>query len=42
VVQVLLGHASVHTTETYMHVSPQTMAHAASPLDAIIASLAPR
>jgi integrase/recombinase XerD len=42
VVQVLLGHSSVHTTETYMHVSPQTMAHAASPLDAIIASLAPR
>lgn len=42
VVQVLLGHASVHTTETYMHVSPQTMAHAASPLDAIVASLGPR
>jgi site-specific recombinase XerD len=42
VVQVLLGHASVRTTETYMHVAPQTMARATSPLDAIIASLAPR
>lgn len=41
VVQVLLGHSNVHTTETYMHVSPQTMAKSASPLERIIESLAP-
>lgn len=41
VVQVLLGHASVHTTETYLHVSPQAMAKATSPLDEIAAQLPP-
>ena len=35
VVQVLLGHSNVRTTETYMHVSPQTMGRIVSPLDAI-------
>ncbi|HEY6721257.1 MAG TPA: tyrosine-type recombinase/integrase [Burkholderiales bacterium] len=33
VVQVLLGHADVHTTETYTHVSSQTIGKVFSPLD---------
>jgi integrase/recombinase XerD len=41
VVQVLLGHSNVHTTETYMHVSPQTMARVVSPFDLIAALLPP-
>lgn len=41
VVQVLLGHSNVHTTETYMHVSPQTIGKALSPLDQIVAGLLP-
>jgi len=36
VVQVLLGHANVRTTETYMHVSPQTLRDATSPLDRLL------
>lgn len=39
VVQVLLGHSNVHTTETYMHVSPQTIGRTVSPLDDIVAAL---
>ena len=35
-VQVLLGHANVRTTETYMHVSPQTLRDATSPLDRLL------
>ncbi|HEV8659708.1 MAG TPA: tyrosine-type recombinase/integrase [Thermoanaerobaculia bacterium] len=41
VVQVLLGHSNVHTTETYTHVSPQTMGKVVSPLDLIAALLVP-
>ena len=41
VVQVLLGHTNVHTTETYTHVSPQTMIKTGSPLDDLVAALSP-
>ncbi|GAC1493729.1 MAG: tyrosine-type recombinase/integrase [Gemmatimonadaceae bacterium] len=41
VVQVLLGHTNVHTTETYTHVSPQTLGKVMSPLDQIVAGLLP-
>ncbi len=36
VVQVLLGHSSVHTTETYTHVSPKTLRKSTSPLDQVL------
>jgi site-specific recombinase XerD len=41
VVQVLLGHTNVHTTETYTHVSPHTLGTIISPLDQIVAGLMP-
>ncbi len=39
VVQVLLGHSSVHTTETYTHVSPKILRKSTSPLDQVLARL---
>ncbi|MEO5510696.1 MAG: tyrosine-type recombinase/integrase [Longimicrobiales bacterium] len=39
VVQVLLGHSNVHTTEIYTHVTPQTMGKIVNPLDQIAALL---
>ena len=39
VIQVLLGHTSSKTTETYTHVSPQTLTRACGPLDEIISLL---
>lgn len=36
VVQVILGHSNVRTTEIYMHVSPQMMGRTVSPLDEIL------
>lgn len=41
VVQVLLGHSNVHTTETYTHVSPQTLGKIISPLDQLVGGLLP-
>ena len=41
VVQVLLGHADVHTTETYTHVSPATLGNVVTPLERVLAATVP-
>lgn len=41
VVQVLLGHSNVHTTETYTHVSPAMLGNVVGPLEQVLKAAAP-
>jgi len=42
IVQTLLGHANIHSTVRYVHVSTRTISRATSPLDAIADQIAPK
>jgi len=42
VVQTLLGHANIHSTVRYVHVSTRTISRAASALDAIAKQIDPK
>ena len=42
VIQTVLGHASIHSTVRYVHVSTKTISKARSPFDAIATQIDPK